>query len=241
MWNTKIFVATETDGFDVTNLVMVMEVNPMLVKDKSDFKRAVMAACKEYCLTEEGKKVYERNLNNFNWGEFDTYVPNDICEKYGIRKVQSNVSGEFIFDQQLVSEDEIFPEIEQVRATNIMWNVDEDEDGSELPTTVIIPDEYILGSEYDKDSLSEAVSDWLSDEYGFCHEGFELVYLTSIDLKEEEEKLKRSVNDAGVDAVEEFLGHALDDNTIDIWSEMNDCLSQMPDEEYLKYLAKYCN
>ena len=225
----------------MTNLIMVMEVDPLIVKDDSDFKKAVMAACKEYCLTKEGKKVYEGNLNSFNWGDFDTYVPNNICEKYGIHKVQSNVSGEFVFDQQLVNEDEIFPEIEQARTTNIMWDVDEDEDNSDLPTTVVIPDEYILDSECDKDELSEEISDWLSNEYGFCHEGFRLIYLTGEDLKEEEEKLKRSIYDAGVNAVEEFLGHALDDDTIDIWSEMNDCLAQMPDEEYLKYLDRYCN
>lgn len=42
-----------------------MEVNPMLIKDESDLEGAVMAACKEYCLTEEGKSEYEGNCNNF--------------------------------------------------------------------------------------------------------------------------------------------------------------------------------
>ena len=27
----------------------------------------------------------------------------------------------------------------------------------------------------DEDDLLDDISDWLSDEYGFCHDGFELV------------------------------------------------------------------
>lgn len=105
MWNTKIFVATEADGLDVTNLVMVISI-----KDGVDFKKAAMDASKEYCLTEEGKRTFEGNCCCFNWGDFDTYVPNSICEKYGIKKLQSNVAEEFCFDQQLVDEADIFPD-----------------------------------------------------------------------------------------------------------------------------------
>lgn len=103
MWNTKIYIATETDGLDIKNLVMVVEV-----KYGIDFEQAAIAASKEYCLTEDGKRTFEGNCNCFNWGDFDTYVPNSICEKYGVRKVQSNVAKEFCFDQQLVDECEIF-------------------------------------------------------------------------------------------------------------------------------------
>lgn len=129
--------------------------------------------------------------------------------------------------------------IVQVRATNIAWHTDEN-DNSGLPTIVIIPDEYALDSEYDEESLADVVSDWLSDEFDFCHEGFELEYLTDDDLKREEEKLKRAICNAGVDAIEDFLGHPLDSDDIDIESEMNGVLAQIPDDEYLKYLAKYC-
>lgn len=113
MWETKIFAATETDGLNVTHLVMLMEVDPTIIKDKSDFEKAVISASTEYCLTQEGKKTFEDNCNCFNWGDFDTHVPNDICEKYGIRKVSSSVTGEFIFDQQLVDENTVFPEGEK--------------------------------------------------------------------------------------------------------------------------------
>lgn len=104
-WDMKIFVATETDGLNVTNLVMVMEV-----AQGTDFEEAAILASTRYCFTRKGRRTYEGNCNCFNWGDFDTYVPNSICEKFGIRKLQSNVAKEFIFDQQLVNEQEIFPE-----------------------------------------------------------------------------------------------------------------------------------
>lgn len=105
---------------------------------------------------------------------------------------------------------------------------------------LIVPDEYIPIGDYDADEFAEEISDWLSDEHEFCHKGFELVFMTSDDLKEEEEKLKRAIYDAGVNAIEEFLGHPLENDSTDIESEMDDALTNIPDEEYLQYLAKYC-
>lgn len=102
----KIIVATEADGLDTTNLVMVLDVD----SEDINIEQAVLKACKEYCLTDEGKRTFEGNCNCFNWGDFDAYVPNEICQKYGFRKVESNVAEEFNFDQQLVDEYDIFPE-----------------------------------------------------------------------------------------------------------------------------------
>lgn len=238
MWNTKIYVATKAEGLDVTNLVIVMEVNPMLIKNENNFVKAVKSASTEYCLTDEGKRVFEGNCNSFNWGDFDTYVPNSICEKYGIRKKLSFVSAEFCFDQELVDEEDVFPEIEQVRAVNIEWDIDDEEgDKPQLPPIAILPDEYIK-VELEEDGC-EDVSAWLSEEYGYCHKGFQVKFLSVNDLKEEESKLKKAIFDAGVNAIEEFLGHPLDSEEIDIDSEMDDVLTQIPDEEYVEYLVKY--
>ena len=60
-----------------------------------------------------------------------------------------------------------------MNAVNIKW----DTDGAmelleELPTEVEIPD-YLITD--DEDDLLDNISDWLSDEYGFCHDAFELV------------------------------------------------------------------
>ena len=60
-----------------------------------------------------------------------------------------------------------------MKAVNIKWDTDGDmELLEELPTEVEIPD-YLIPD--DEDDLLDDVSDWLSDEFGFCHFGFELV------------------------------------------------------------------
>ena len=64
-----------------------------------------------------------------------------------------------------------------MKAVNIKWDTDgEDIEGLNLPTEVEIPDNLISG--YDEKNIDyyySDISDWLSDEYGFCHWGFELV------------------------------------------------------------------
>lgn len=63
-----------------------------------------------------------------------------------------------------------------MKAVNIKWDVDELEDLDNLPTEVEIPDNLIDNNEdFDEDYYYSDISDWLSDEYGFCHFGFELV------------------------------------------------------------------
>lgn len=60
-----------------------------------------------------------------------------------------------------------------MKAVNIKWDTDGDmELLEELPTEVEIPD-YLITD--DEDDLLDEVSDWLSDEYGFCHDAFEIV------------------------------------------------------------------
>ena len=69
----------------------------------------------------------------------------------------------------------LFREMEEtkMKAVNIKWDTDGDIEVFEnLPTEVEIPD-YLITD--DEDDLLDEVSDWLSDEYGFCHDGFELV------------------------------------------------------------------
>ena len=59
-----------------------------------------------------------------------------------------------------------------MKAVNIKWDTDGDmEVFDKLPKEIEIPD-YLITNE---DNLFDDVSDWLSDEVGFCHNGFELV------------------------------------------------------------------
>lgn len=52
-----------------------------------------------------------------------------------------------------------------MKATNIIWDVDCEEELESLPTEIEIPDTI---------DCEEDISDYLSDVTGFCHKGFEL-------------------------------------------------------------------
>lgn len=52
-----------------------------------------------------------------------------------------------------------------MRATNIKWDVDFEEQLEDLPTEIEIPDGM---------TDEEEISDYISDETEFCHYGFEL-------------------------------------------------------------------
>lgn len=62
-----------------------------------------------------------------------------------------------------------------LKAINIKWDTDGDKNVfNELPTEMIIPDELEEMYKKDKEYALEEISDWLSDETGFCHAGFEI-------------------------------------------------------------------
>ena len=106
MLNLKTIVAIDQDGLNVYNLVITLEI----LKDDIDIEQAVMNACTEYCRTDDGKWTYcNCNCHSFNWGDFTTYVPKEICEKHGFRIFESEYIEELQvdFNQQLVDEDDI--------------------------------------------------------------------------------------------------------------------------------------
>lgn len=62
-----------------------------------------------------------------------------------------------------------------LKATNIKWDTDGDmEVLNNLPMEMIIPDELETTYKKDREYALEEISDWLSDETGFCHSGFEI-------------------------------------------------------------------
>lgn len=63
-----------------------------------------------------------------------------------------------------------------LKAINIMWDTDGDNEIFEsLPKEMFIPDELEIMYEKNKEYALDEISDWLSDETGFCHGGFEVV------------------------------------------------------------------
>mgnify|MGYP004650880519 FL=1 len=62
-----------------------------------------------------------------------------------------------------------------LKAINIKWDTDGDKKVfNELPTEMIVPDELEEIYKKDREYALEEISDWLSDETGFCHSGFEI-------------------------------------------------------------------
>lgn len=64
-----------------------------------------------------------------------------------------------------------------LNAINIKWDTEGDAEVlNELPTVLIIPDdlEELYKSKEDREFALEEISDWLSEETGFCHSGFEI-------------------------------------------------------------------
>lgn len=53
-----------------------------------------------------------------------------------------------------------------MKAINIEWDFDTEEELEDLPTEIEIPDGM---------TDEEEISDYITDETGFCHFGFELV------------------------------------------------------------------
>ena len=62
-----------------------------------------------------------------------------------------------------------------LKAVNIKWDTDDHMNMlNDLPTELIIPE--WLEEEFDADdSYLEEFSDWLSNETGFCHFGFDVI------------------------------------------------------------------
>lgn len=64
-----------------------------------------------------------------------------------------------------------------LKAINIKWDTDGDMKVlNELPTELIIPDdlEELYKRKEDREYALEEIADWLSEDTGFCHDGFEI-------------------------------------------------------------------
>jgi hypothetical protein len=74
-----------------------------------------------------------------------------------------------------------------LKAINIKWDTDGDmEVFNELPTEMIILNELEEMYKKDREYALEEISDWLSEETGFCHDGFEIVKEVTKESVEEE-------------------------------------------------------
>ena len=67
-----------------------------------------------------------------------------------------------------------------MKIINIKWDTDGDKELLKiLPTEIDITEEfdfeeYEIDGEFEKEQLLDDISDWLSDNYGYCNFGFEI-------------------------------------------------------------------
>lgn len=74
-----------------------------------------------------------------------------------------------------------------LKSINIKWDTDRDKEVlQDLPTEMIIPDNLEDYYSLDREYAMELISEWLFDETGFYHDGFEIVKEVTKESVEEE-------------------------------------------------------
>lgn len=111
-----------------------------------------------------------------------------------------------------------------MKAIDIIWDVDHEEDRELLPTEIEIPS----GME-DEDEIS----DYLSDATGFCHRGYKLVdeaiQLSKADILKEIKKLtEEDLHEAG-----DNIGYTMPDGRYHIFIELDDIGNSRHGEELI--------
>lgn len=107
----KSIVAIEQDGMEVRTLCMEFIIH----EEGIDLKEAIKKACTEYVNSKEGRDIYSYNCELFNWADFCSNVPNEICRKYGFEKDEDVFAEESVnWDEQLINE-------EDLTLTDEMW------------------------------------------------------------------------------------------------------------------------
>lgn len=109
---TVTLIATEygVDNHGLNNSVIALDIT--IENDAwsdNEVLDAIKTTAKNYCLTDDGKKTYDGNCNNFNIGDFIAYVPKDILQQHGIISVEEKDTISIDFNEQLVDENDIFP------------------------------------------------------------------------------------------------------------------------------------
>lgn len=105
----QTIVAVERDGLNVHAVAINLNI---LSEDQAfNVRQAVIDACTEFVQTEAGKRTYDYNCRNFNWADFESDVPNEICRKHGFEKLESFFDAmEVDWDEHLVDDTQLSSE-----------------------------------------------------------------------------------------------------------------------------------
>lgn len=103
MGKQQTILAIEHDGMNIRAICIHLTI----LSDNPDFniEAAVINACTEYMQTPDGRKTYEHNCGCFNWADFASDVPNEICRRHGFEKADQELADKEVdWDQHLVDD-----------------------------------------------------------------------------------------------------------------------------------------
>lgn len=63
---------------------------------------ALREAAGEFLWTEDGKKVLEETNGRFNWGDLVEYLPAEVCERHGVRIVDTFQTDLVVFHNEIL-------------------------------------------------------------------------------------------------------------------------------------------
>ncbi len=98
----RTLVIVERDDLSFRAFSLTFEVP----NESFDLMSAVRDAVTDFCMTEEGRKIYEYNCRCFNWADFEANVTNEFCEKHGFSRVLDTYMADEIvdWDEQLADD-----------------------------------------------------------------------------------------------------------------------------------------
>ena len=110
-----IINSADYDGhhIDITSVLLESDETP---EGEFDIDVAISKAINEYVRTDKGFHILAENGGTLNLDIFNDCVPNEICEKYGFRKIQNVSTSSFTKDA-----DTAFNKKPEFIVTDIQW------------------------------------------------------------------------------------------------------------------------
>lgn len=95
--------AIDRSGFAARIIYIELMAEDKMTDD--DVIKAIELACQEYYGLD--KKEYSGRYEDFSYDDFKQYVPNTICRKYGILKIEEDAHQIEVVDNEIIFEEEL--------------------------------------------------------------------------------------------------------------------------------------
>lgn len=83
-----ILALKDQDGLDTITRIMSFQTS---LPDDQIYPE-IKAASQEYLKTADGRKYWEQTCHNFNYGDFDICVSDELCKKHGLVRITDDVT-----------------------------------------------------------------------------------------------------------------------------------------------------